>query len=225
MGNAFNSQCTLTEAEIANYAKQTVFTPDEIRALWVHFKTINASHEYITRKQFQAAMLFKDSALLDRIFRVFDADDDEQICFIEYLSCLSTLSNKAPKEDKLKFSFQIYDFDGDSFISVSDLTAVIAATLREHKLFILRSDIDQIVKSTMEEVNPKHPNMISFEEYKRLVGNKPLMISQFTINISNIIAEYTRNNVIALTTPRGFASALYLHDHKIAATPRADPKA
>lgn len=61
-------------------------------------------------------------------------------------------------------SFQIYDFDGDNYISVSDLTAVVAATLREHKIFILRSDIDQIVQSTMIEASPKHANMISFDE-------------------------------------------------------------
>jgi hypothetical protein len=33
--------------------------------------------------------------------------------------------------------------------------------------------------------------------------------------IKSIIAEYTRNNVIALTTPRGFESALNLHDKVI----------
>lgn len=47
-------------------------------------------------------MLFRDSALLDRIFRVFDVDDDNQISFYEYLSCLSTISTKAGKEDKLR---------------------------------------------------------------------------------------------------------------------------
>jgi hypothetical protein len=53
-------------------------------------------------RQFQAAMLFKDSALLDRIFRVVDIDDDDHISFHEYLSCLSIISNKASQEDKLK---------------------------------------------------------------------------------------------------------------------------
>lgn len=53
-------------------------------------------------RQFQAGMLFRDSALLDRIFRVFDVDDDNQISFYEYLSCLSTISTKAGKEDKLR---------------------------------------------------------------------------------------------------------------------------
>ena len=86
-------------------------------------------------------MLFKDSALLDRIFRVFDVDDDNEIIFSEYLSCMSMISSKATKEEKLKckllfstsylfglftlvlylhflftVSFQIYDFDGDGLI-------------------------------------------------------------------------------------------------------------
>jgi hypothetical protein len=47
-------------------------------------------------------MLFKDSALLDRIFRVFDVDDDNRIIFSEYLSCMSSISNKATKEEKMK---------------------------------------------------------------------------------------------------------------------------
>lgn len=31
----------------------------------------------------------------------------------------------------------------------------------------------------------------------------------------SIIAEYTKNNVIALSNPRGFASALYIHEKKV----------
>lgn len=53
-------------------------------------------------RQFQGAMLFKDSVLVDRIFRVFDSDDDDLISFAEYIACLSRLSNKASDEDKLR---------------------------------------------------------------------------------------------------------------------------
>eukprot|EP01031_Cornospumella_fuschlensis_P036128 gene36128-43812_t len=215
MGNA-NNKCTLTEDELNHCVKSTVFTVDEVKALWFHFKKISGgTHDFITRTQFQTAMLFKDSALLDRIFRVFDADDDNQISFLEYLSCLSTISSKAPKEDKLKFSFQIYDFDGDNFISTTDLTAVVAASLREQKILIRRADIDEIVAQTMATAQPKHPSMLSYDEYRALVGDKAHMLALLTINISGIIAEYTRSNVVPLSTPRGFQSALDLHDRKM----------
>lgn len=61
-------------------------------------------------------------------------------------------------------SFQIYDFDGDSYISTTDLTALVAATLREHQIVILRAEIDQIVSNTMREANSKRANMIAFDE-------------------------------------------------------------
>jgi Ca2+-binding EF-hand superfamily protein len=35
-------------------------------------------------------------------------------------------------------TFDIYDFDGDGFISAADMTAVTAATLREHDIVIPR---------------------------------------------------------------------------------------
>ena len=50
-------------------------------------------------------MLFRDSALIDRIFRVFDKDDDNMISFNEYVSCLAILSNKASDEEKLKCTY------------------------------------------------------------------------------------------------------------------------
>eukprot|EP00600_Ochromonadales_sp_CCMP1393_P001334 CAMPEP_0174990144 /NCGR_PEP_ID=MMETSP0004_2-20121128/21145_1 /TAXON_ID=420556 /ORGANISM="Ochromonas sp., Strain CCMP1393" /LENGTH=216 /DNA_ID=CAMNT_0016243693 /DNA_START=151 /DNA_END=801 /DNA_ORIENTATION=- len=211
MGAAQTSKCTLSLEEIAQCVQSSKFSADEVKALWFHFKTINRASEHITIKQFQASMLFKDSALLDRIFRVFDADQDNQISFPEYLSCMSSISSKSSKEDKLKFSFQIYDFDGDGLISVGDLTAVLAATLREHKLKISREDIDFVVQKTMEEAAPATPNMISLPEYTVLVETRPHMMDHLTINISSIIQEYATNNTIALATPRGFDSASNLH--------------
>eukprot|EP01038_Epipyxis_sp_PR26KG_P010153 gene10153-13656_t len=192
----------LSGSEADHYASSTNFTRDEIKALWYHFKTINSQHDTITRDEFQAAILFKDSALLDRIFQVFDIDKDDTISFTEYCSCLSAISSKASKDDKITFSFQIYDFDGDGLISIGDLTAVVVATLREHNIVISRADIDYVVQTTMEEAAPKIPGMISLDEYKLMVVNRPHMLDQLTINISNIIAEYKANNLINLTTPR-----------------------
>lgn len=61
-------------------------------------------------------------------------------------------------------SFQIYDFDGDQLINESDLTSLVAATLREHDLVISRSDIDEIVAATMVDARPSRPGFISFDE-------------------------------------------------------------
>jgi hypothetical protein len=57
---------------------------------------------FLENRQFQVAVSFQDSILMDRIFKVFDADDDGNITFDEFVACLSTMSNKAKPEDKLK---------------------------------------------------------------------------------------------------------------------------
>jgi len=189
MGNI--ALCTLTPGELASYEKSTVFSVDEIKALWMHFKGIAGNgNDEITRKQFQTLMLFRDTIMLDRIFRVFDANEDQKISFGEYLQCLSVISNKASEAAKLKLSFQMYDFDGDEKISTSDLTSALAATLREHDVIIERSEIDEIVRDTMDEVCPETPGMISLSEYETLVAQRPQMLSRLSLNLSGIISEY-----------------------------------
>lgn len=213
MGNAHNVANSMTDTDTQSFVElsNSVFTAEEIKALWYHFMNITSNTEYIELQKFQAAMLFKDSAFLDRIFRVFDTNEDDKISFSEYITCLSFISNRSPKESKLKFSYQIYDYDGDGFISKLDLRAMLAATLREHGIVISSSDIDYVVEKTFVEANPVQENMISYEEYKTLVEKNPHMIAQLTINISSIISEYSGSNYVALSTPRGFESALKIH--------------
>lgn len=163
MGNSI-LPCPLNKPEINDLMTKTVFSAQEIRCIWFHFNTISDNSQSISRSQFQAAMLFKDSTLLDQIFRVFDTNDDDKISFHEYLSCLSIISNKASRESKHLFSFNLYDFDNDGYISVEDLTAVLASTLRENGLVISRTQIDEIVKSTMKEAQPVIDGKISYEE-------------------------------------------------------------
>ena len=84
MGNT--ALCTLSPAELVSYEKETIFSVDEIKALWMHFKGISGDgSDVITRAQFQELMLFRDTIMLDRIFRVFDANEDQKISFSEYL--------------------------------------------------------------------------------------------------------------------------------------------
>lgn len=108
MGNKF-TVCTLGKDEIATFVQSTHFEAPEIKALWFHFKEISSTEEddgIIDRTEFQTAMLFRDSVLLDRIFRIFDTNKDEKINFAEFISCLSVLSNKASTEEKLRRELQ-----------------------------------------------------------------------------------------------------------------------
>ena len=189
-------------ADIVSNISPNVFTKAEVRALWIHFNTISGNDETIDRKKFQEAVMFKDSALLDRIFHIFDTDDDGSISFNEYVVGISTLSSKTSHEEKMKFSFAVYDFDGDGLISSDDLTAVLAGILREHDLVINKNEIDKIVEITMKEAVPQVAGNISYTDYHKMMSVRPHLLTHFTLNISNIISEYTNSTGTAFYTPR-----------------------
>jgi len=98
MGNKASSEpCALTDEELRRSVEATHFTREEVKALWYHFRSISSlegSPEFINRGNFQMAMSFRDSFLLDRIFSIFDLNADGDISFPEFLSCLSIISNK-----------------------------------------------------------------------------------------------------------------------------------
>ena len=56
---------------------------------------------------------------VNRMFEVIDENKDGMIEFAEYLQVLSILSTKATAEEKLRFSYKIYDFDGDNIIRLA----------------------------------------------------------------------------------------------------------
>lgn len=67
-------------------------------------------------QEFQNAIGMKNSTFVDRMFSVFDSNSDGAINFAEFLAILSVLSTKATPDEKLSFSFKIYDCDADGFI-------------------------------------------------------------------------------------------------------------
>ena len=57
---------------------------------------------YIYNRNFQEAVLFRDTGLLDRIFSAFDVNGMGTVTFSDYIQGLSKLSNKASITDKLQ---------------------------------------------------------------------------------------------------------------------------
>ena len=73
----------------------------------------------------------------------------------EFIGALSTFSEKGNTEAKLKFAFQIYDMDGDGYISNGELFQVlkmmVGDNLNEVQLqqivdkTILEADVDRVI--------------------------------------------------------------------------------
>lgn len=188
MGNQLTA---VRRKELAELLETTSFTQDEIFALYQQFEKISASREQdgvIDKQEFKEALGFKaDSVFLDRVFNLFDENHDGSINFREFLMGLTVFSPKGKFEDKLRFSFNIYDVDRDGSIDKAELYELLKASLIEHSLQLPEAAMRSLVDTTFAEADLNGDGKISFDEYEAMVRKHPIIIANMTINSNALV--------------------------------------
>uniref|UniRef100_A0A7S2WR96 EF-hand domain-containing protein n=1 Tax=Mucochytrium quahogii TaxID=96639 RepID=A0A7S2WR96_9STRA len=190
MGQKGSSIGTLKRKHVKELMVQTHFGAEEIDALYAHFRSIASSQTddgFIDRSEFREAMGLSDSLFVDRLFQLFDENDDGRINFQEFLCGLSILCIRGTLEEKMMFSFRIYDFDNDNKISNEELTSMLKTSLLENGVDMSPAQVELIIRSTFEEADINLDGFIDFEEYKKIVGNHPSILSNMTLDFRKVI--------------------------------------
>jgi Ca2+-binding EF-hand superfamily protein len=147
-----------------------------VEKLYELFKVISSSGDddgLIDKSEFQSALGLKRNLFVDRMFELFDANGDQSINFAEFVAGLSTFTTRAKPAEKAKFSFKMYDFNGDELIDKQELGRMLQATIDENNLNISPAQAQQLIDDTFEEANTATPGYITFEEYSAMVSKKP----------------------------------------------------
>ncbi|CEG41636.1 calcineurin b-like protein [Plasmopara halstedii] len=188
-------KCKLSDDEVASFVQSTNFTPDEVVALHVHFDLISSAKRddgLIDRNDFQTALGFtiKESLYVDRIFQLFDANNDSSISFNEFIQSVSVLSSKSGTAEKIKFSFDILDLDRDGKLSMQELLSMLEACIQENCIDIPAECLKTIVTKTIDDLDQDKDGFISFDEYRIMTETNLQMLNHVTLNVSALIAEY-----------------------------------
>jgi len=186
MGNGKPGKCSLKAKEIKAYVGMTNFDAEEIKGLSIFFKAISSSEvddNLIDRMEFQKALGFKESLYVDRIFQLFDEDGDLNITFVEFICGLSILSTKGTLEEKMSFSFQICDFDGDGKISRQELECMLKASLVESDMALTDAQTELLLNETFAQVDQNKDGFIDYNEYKSFVEANPKIISLMNVDV------------------------------------------
>lgn len=158
-----------------------------------HFKAISSTAPgdedgsgSIDRDEFLRAVGFSDrrSLFMEQMFAIFDGNNDGRISFMEFLRGLSVLSTKGTLDEKLDFSFRVYDFDGDGLISKDELERMVLASLAENDLHMSKANADLLVGKTFEEGDLDGDGFINPAEYRELVQKHPMMLRAMNVNVS-----------------------------------------
>jgi len=179
------TETKLTKKDITHLRQVSHFNEDELRALHARFLEISSAVEadgVIDQEELRQALRISNRVLCNRIFRLFDANNDGQINFVEFVQVLSVLA-KGTTEEKLKFSFRLYDVDGDGHIDKEELYQMLSASLVDSTLTLSEKEMRDLIDRTFAEVDNNNDGHISFEEYFKMASKTSTIADSLTIHL------------------------------------------
>ena len=145
------------------------------------FREIAGEDNRIDRDEFQKGLSLNDEAIVNRIFDIFDRDHNDYIDSDEFLLGIESLIN-GEEEEKIRFAFDIHDFDASGDIDHQELKVLIKNILLENNLDFDVNQVDLIVDEFFKTADADNSGTIDFEEFLKLVNNYPDLISGLAVN-------------------------------------------
>jgi len=192
------STSAIKKKDLMELQRVTHFEADEIASLFEHFKSVVAKqgsgggasddvHVKVDRVLFLQSIGAKGSLFLERMFTLFDKDRDGFISFTDYICGLSILCSRGTLEEKVKFAFDVYDFDNDGRISKDELSEMLVKSFSENDVKITPKQVKSIIEATFIEADRNKDGFIDLAEFKSLTDAHRSILSNMTLDFKGII--------------------------------------
>ena len=162
----------LTPKEFADLRREAKYSDDELRD-W-HRKFMNEFPDgTVTIDEFKdiydAHFPYGDSnKFSDHVFRIYDANSDGRIDFLEFMTVLS-VTNRGTLDQKLTWTFNMYDMDQNGYINKKEMMEIVLSIYKlVGKVVKFPADEDtpeKRVDKIFREMDANEDGQISLEEF------------------------------------------------------------
>ncbi|XP_048849743.1 calaxin [Brienomyrus brachyistius] len=120
-----------------------------------------------------------DDMIMDRVFRAFDKDNDSYINVKEWIEGLAVFL-RGTLDEKIKYSFNVYDLNGDGYISREEMFHMLKDSLIRQPT---EEDPDEGVKDLVEialkKMDHDHDGRLSYTDFETAVREENLLLEAF----------------------------------------------
>ncbi|TRZ01833.1 hypothetical protein DNTS_004275 [Danionella cerebrum] len=120
-----------------------------------------------------------DDMMIDRVCRIVDKDNDGCLSIKEWVEGLSVFL-RGTLEEKIKYCFEVYDLNGDGYISREEMFQMLKDTLvRQPTEEDPDEGIKDIVEIALKKMDHDHDGKVSYADFEKTVLVENLLLESF----------------------------------------------
>uniref|UniRef100_A0A3B3BQ65 Calaxin n=1 Tax=Oryzias melastigma TaxID=30732 RepID=A0A3B3BQ65_ORYME len=126
-----------------------------------------------------------DDFILDRVFRIFDKDNDGFVSVEEWIQGLSVLL-RGTLDEQMKYCFQVYDLKGGGFITRDELYLMLKDSFHLDE----EDEINELMEIVLKKMDHDKDGRLSFEDYEKSVKKEELLLEAFGSCLPNFMKKF-----------------------------------
>ncbi|KAJ1975496.1 Calcium-binding protein NCS-1 [Dimargaris cristalligena] len=178
----------LSHEELRDLREMTYFEKSELKQWYKGFikdfpNGTLGPNEF--RKIYKQFFPFGDSSeFADYVFRVFDRNNNNQIDFKEFICALS-ISCRGNLQEKLQWTFNLYDIDRDGYITYEEMLQIVEAIYKMVGTMVnLPEDEDtpeKRVKKLFNMIDTDRDGKVSLTEFQQGAEKDPSIVEALNL--------------------------------------------